>query len=94
VALVVRITNEGYRIIDHPNRDAILEELIERWDHIFEEARWGSIEQAKEMYDQLFSWLDQFGETVHRYPYRADIVLPPRNLELDEIRYLLGHQIL
>jgi hypothetical protein len=92
VALVIRITNEGFRLIDQSNRDMILQELVERWDHIFEEARWGSIDQAKEMYDQLFSWLDQFGEAVRRYPYRADIVLPPRNLELDEIRYLLGHQ--
>jgi hypothetical protein len=92
VPLVIRITNEGYRLIDLPNQERILEELTERWDHIFEEARWGSIDQAKIMYDQLFSWLDQFGEAVRRYPYRADIVLPPRDLKLDEIRYLLGHQ--
>ena len=92
MVLVIRITNEGYRLIDDPNRAELLEELIERWDHLFEEARWGSIEQAKEMYDQLFRWLDQFGEMVRRYPYRADVVLPPRNLDLDELRYLLGHQ--
>ena len=92
MVLVIRITNEGYRLIDQPDRDTILQELTERWDHIFEEARWGSIDQAKEMYDQLFNWLDQFGEFVRRYPYRAHIVLPPRDLGLDEIRYLLGSQ--
>ncbi|MFX0170149.1 MAG: hypothetical protein ACFE89_12465 [Candidatus Hodarchaeota archaeon] len=92
MVLVIRITNEGYRLIEHPEWVKVLQELTERWDHLFEEARWGSIEQAKEMYDQLFLWLDQFGETVHRYPYRAHIVLPPRDIELDELRYLLGSQ--
>jgi hypothetical protein len=87
---VVRITDEGYRIIDEPDRDEILQELTERWDHIFEEARWGSIDQAMEMYTQLFEWIDGFGKKVRVYPYRADAVLPPRNLEPDELKYLLG----
>lgn len=88
--LVLRITNEGYRIIDKPNREEILRELTERWDHIFEEARWGSIDHAMEMYAQLFEWVDQFGKKVYQYPYRADAVLPPRDLEPDELKYLLG----
>ena len=88
--LVVRITNEGYRLIDEPNQDEILQELTERWDHIFEEARWGAIDQAMEMYAQLFEWLDQYGKKVNRCPYRADAVLPPRDIEPDELKYLLG----
>lgn len=88
--LVLRITNEGYRIIDEVDRDEILQELTERWDHIFEEARWGSIEQAMVMYAQLFEWIDHFGKRVKECPYRADAVLPPRNLEPDELKYLLG----
>jgi hypothetical protein len=87
---VVRITNEGYRLIDEPNKEEILEELTERWDHIFEEARWGSIDQAMEMYGQLFEWIDSFGKRVKECPYRADAVLPPRDLEPDELKYLLG----
>ncbi|MFX1565167.1 MAG: hypothetical protein ACFFCH_04180 [Promethearchaeota archaeon] len=88
--LVVRITNEGYRIIDEPNQDEILQELTERWDHIFEEARWGSIEHAMEMYAQLFEWLEQYGKRVNQCAYRADAVLPPRDLEPDELKYLLA----
>ncbi|MFW9830505.1 MAG: hypothetical protein ACFFD8_01830 [Candidatus Thorarchaeota archaeon] len=88
--LVIRITNEGYRLIDRPTRDEILEELSERWDHIFEEARWGSITQAMEMYAELFEWIDQFGKKVYQCRYRADVVLPPRDIELDELKYLLG----
>jgi hypothetical protein len=88
--LVVRITNEGYRIIDEPNRDEILQELTDRWDHIFEEARWGSIEQAMQMYAELFEWIEQYGKRVNQCTYRADAVLPPRDLEPDELKYLLG----
>lgn len=87
---MVRITNEGYRIIDEPDRDEILQELTERWDHIFEEARWGSIDQAMEMYTQLFEWIDRFGKKVKECSYRADAVLPPRDLDPDELKYLLG----
>jgi hypothetical protein len=88
--LVIRITNEGYRLIDEPDSDEILQELTERWDHIFEEARWGSIEQAMQMYTQLFEWIDQYGKKVKYCPYRADAVLPPRDIELNELQYLLG----
>jgi hypothetical protein len=88
--LVIRITNEGYRLIDEPDSDEILQELTERWDHIFEEARWGSIEQAMQMYAQLFEWIDQYGKKVKYCPYRADAVLPPRDIELNELQYLLG----
>jgi hypothetical protein len=88
--LVIRITNEGYRLIDEPDSDEILEELTERWDHIFEEARWGSIEQAMQMYTELFEWIDQYGKKVKYCPYRADAVLPPRDIELNELQYLLG----
>lgn len=88
--LVIRITDEGYLLIDNPNKDEILQELKERWDHLFEEARWGSIEHAMQMYGNLFEWIDQFGKKVSNYPYPADAVLPPRNLELDELKYLLG----
>ncbi len=88
--LVIRITNEGYLLIDNPNQVEILQELTDRWDHIFEEARWGSIDQAMEMYSQLFEWIDQYGKKVYHYSFRADVVLPPRNLETDELKYLLG----
>ena len=43
-----------------------------------------------QMYASLFEWIDQFGKKVSNYPYPADAVLPPRNLELDELKYLLG----
>ena len=92
LVLVVRITDEGYRLIDDPNYKEIIQELNERWDHIFEEARWGSIDKAMDMYSQLFEWLDQFGKKVSRYPYRADAVLPPRNIEADELKALLGSE--
>ncbi len=87
---MVRITNEGYRLIDEPNQEAILQELTDRWDHIFEEARWGSIDQAMEMYAQMFEWVDQYGKKVSQCSYRADVVLPPRDIEADELKYLLG----
>ncbi len=90
--LVIRITNGGYLLIDDPNQDEILEELVERWDHIFEEARWGSIEQAMKMYNQMYEWIDQFGKKVYHCPYRADAVLPPRDLETDELKYLLSRE--
>ncbi|MFX1510702.1 MAG: hypothetical protein ACFFBR_10400 [Promethearchaeota archaeon] len=67
-----------------------MQELTDRWDHIFEEARWGSIEQAMQMYAQLFEWIEQYGKRVNHCTYRADAVLPPRNLEPDELKYLLG----
>lgn len=88
--LVIRITNEGYRLIEGPKREEILEELTERWDHIFEEARWGSINKAMEMYTELFEWIDQYGKKVTQCAYRADAVLPPRDIEPDELKYLLG----
>jgi hypothetical protein len=88
--LVVRITNEGFRLIEEPNRDEILQELTERWDHIFEEARWGSIDQAMKMYNDLFEWIDKYGKKVSKCTYRADAVLPPRDIEPDELKCLLG----
>ena len=87
---MVRITNEGYRLIDEPDQEDILQELTDRWDHIFEEARWGSIDQAMEMYAQMFEWVDQYGKKVRQCSYRADVVLPPRDIEPDELKYLLG----
>ena len=90
MVFVLRITNEGYILIDEARREEILQELVERWDHLFEEARWGSIERAMEMYDQLFEWLDTLGKRVRQYDHHAHAVLPPRDLEADELKSLLG----
>jgi hypothetical protein len=89
--LVIRITGEGYILVDETQREYVLEELNERWDLIFEEARWGSIDHAMELYAEMFTWIDQQGKKVRYFPQNAEFVLPPRNLELDELQSLLGH---
>lgn len=88
--LVLRITNGRYILIEEEYRETVLKELMERWDIIFEEARWGSIDQAMELYADLFEWLDQLGRRVSQYAHRADVVLPPRDLDVDELKSLLG----
>ncbi len=89
--LIIRITGEGYILVDEKQREDVLEELNERWDLIFEEARWGSINHAMELYMEMFAWVDQQGKKVRYYPQNAELVLPPRNLEADELQSLLGH---
>lgn len=72
-------------------RDMVLEQLTEKWDRIFEEVRWGTIECAMELYSKLFEWLDQLGTKVPKYRGGADVVLPPRDLDADELKSLLGY---
>lgn len=88
--LVLRITSEGYLLVEESRREVVLNELMERWDLIFEEARWGSVDQAMELYIELFEWVDQQGKKVSEYTHSAEIVLPPRDLETDELKSLLG----
>jgi len=89
--LVLRITGEGYIIVGRDARDMVLDELTEKWDRIFEEARWGSIECAMQLYSRLFEWLDRLGKKVPRYLGGAHVVLPPRDLDADELESLLGY---
>lgn len=72
-------------------REVVWEQLMEKWDQIFEEARWGTIECAMELYSKLFKWLDQLGKKVSKYHGGADVVLPPRDLDADELKGLLAH---
>jgi hypothetical protein len=88
--LVLRVTGEGYIVVGNDARETVLEKLMDKWDRIFEEARWGAIERAMELYSQLFEWLDQLGRKVSKYRGGADVVLPPRDLDADELRSLLG----
>jgi hypothetical protein len=88
--LVLRVTGEGYIIVGNDVREAVLEKLMDKWDRIFEEARWGTIERALELYFQLFEWIDQLGRKVPKYRGGADVVLPPRDLDADELKNLLG----
>ena len=88
--LVLLLTGEGYILVENEKRERVLQELIETWDHIFEEARWGAIERALELYSKLFEWVDKLGKKVQRYRHGADIVLPPRDLDADELKSLLG----
>jgi hypothetical protein len=88
--LVLRIAGEGYIIIEEQHREQFLKEIEELWDVIFEEARWGSIDQAVKLYTRLFERVDQAGRKVKKYSYGADVVLPPRDLTADELQDLLG----
>jgi hypothetical protein len=89
--LVLRVTGEGYIIVGSDARDMVLDELMRKWNRIFEEARWGAIERAMKLYSQLFEWLDQLGRKMPKYRGGADVVLPPRDLKADELKSLLGH---
>ena len=89
--LVLRVTGEGYIIIGSGARDVVLDELMRKWNRIFEEARWGAIECAMELYSRLFEWLDQLGRKVPKYRGGADVVLPPKDLKADELKSLLGN---
>jgi hypothetical protein len=89
--LVLRITGEGYIIVGSDARDMVLDELMEKWNRIYEEARWGAIERARQLYSKLFEWLDRVGRKVPKYLGGADVVLPPRDLDADELKSLLGH---
>lgn len=91
LVLVLRVTGEGYILIDEAQRETVQQELMEQWDLIFEEARWGAIDHAMVLYSKLFEWVDKLGKRVRRYRRGADIVLPPRDLDADELKSLLGH---
>jgi len=90
ILLVFRVTGEGYILIDEAQRENVMQELMEQWDLIFEEARWGAIDHAMVLYSKLFEWVDKLGKRVRRYRHGADIVLPPRDLDIDELKSLLG----
>lgn len=88
--LVLRLTGEGYILVEERRRDGVLRELRERWEIISREGKCGSIRRAMELYAQLFYWVDRQGKKVARYRRGADIVLPPRNLTAVELKSLLG----
>lgn len=88
--LVLRVAGEGYILIEEQSREQVLTDIQELWDTIFEEARWGSIDQALKLYTRLFERVDQAGRKVEKYSYGAEIVLPPRDLTAGELQDLLG----
>ncbi|MFX1473959.1 MAG: hypothetical protein ACFFCO_00570 [Promethearchaeota archaeon] len=87
---MLRVAGEGYILVEEQSREQVLKEIEELWDVIFEEARWGSIDQAMKLYAKLFERVDQVGRKVEQYSYGAEIVLPPRDLTVDELQDLLG----
>lgn len=88
--LVLRVTGEGYVLVETQHSEQLLNDIQELWDTIFEEACWGSIEHALILYRQLFKLIDKTGRMVEKYSYGADVVLPPRNLTARELQDLLG----
>ncbi len=87
--LVLRVAGEGYILVEAQHREQVLKDIQELWDVIFEEARWGSINQAMKLYARLFKRVDQAGRKVEKYSYGADVVLPPRDLTAGELKDLL-----
>ena len=90
MVLVLRVAGEGYVLVDEERREQVLNRIRELWDTIFEEARWGSMDQAMRLYTKLIDLVDGAGRKVEKFKLGAEVVIPPRDLAADELQDLLG----